>query len=166
MINMVCSIGGIRPFSCASFDVINWAKKITGRLLVWDVKTRETYVEFYCDRIRSVEFLSFGCTDSIIICAGNFGAFGECGVVVWEVVICSVTNCLQVVTKSQFNVSQQMLRTLCFNPLMDALFSYDDEICSCFVVTSVRTGAEIMRIKAPQTTRCMKFMHEETVVLM
>lgn len=154
--HMICFNGsGDRPHSCISLEEDAEVERTVGRLFVWDVITREIFVEF--DQHQWLDYLFFGCTASIIITAVQVWQLdthtpgNACKVNVWEVEKCedaegtgyTSTSCTQTLWLNFY-----MRPTFCFHPAMNALFClylYDDQ--ESLVVISLVTEKRVARIK-------------------
>lgn len=172
---MVCSnCNGDRPYSCVSSVIrrsMSNNRDAFLHLVVWDIIERNTYVDFEVMGMNSVQFLSFGCTDSIIITGGVRSKWDYPLFIVWELEVCSTTTkSLKAVVKFHFELTNINFQCMCFNPVMNAIYYFDRDRkgtnLDCFRIVDVATGTETATTKAPSDTGKMKFLRVEDVILM
>lgn len=96
------------------------------KLVVWDIKSRKTCVEFPVAPIQCLEYLSFGGTECNIIAAGhtNDAYFSPRAVVVWELEMNATSHSMQALMTSDFVLSPgyAAVLSLCYSPTVNALF--------------------------------------------
>lgn len=122
--------------------------------------------------MHDMEYVSFGSDDRILVGAG-IGS--KCGpqwdrvVILWELEMCAITNCVQAVIKSKFSICSAARisdgNTISFIPFMNA-FVYVDSQGRDIIVVDVVTGKEIGRMETPEPPKHIKSVNEGAVVLL